>query len=178
MIINYGNTSILCGPWYMLELLSENSLEATLRRICEAIPRIFDKSAVRIFAPIDHSERFSLRSGCYIHVQSNDLQSLKRLKTVRGVVDLMKHKSGLIEAGSAEIAGLIEKERNDHENHSKCLQIGSFVRVLDGCFKNYRGSVRKIKNGWCAVEIVTETGIVKLKTLAGNLRITLPESVS
>jgi hypothetical protein len=174
MLLKYRDVSRLQCPWYVLELLSENTVEITLKRLCLAIPGIFQRSPVLIFAPLDYQHETRLRTGAYIYLQSENFSALARLKRVRGVVGLVTHGDSnnprqAIQIEDKAVAVMIEAARLDYEERIITIQPGRMVRVLDGLLKNYVGLVQSTHKDRAIVLIQTETRLLRLETARGNL---------
>jgi hypothetical protein len=174
MLLKYRDVSRLKCPWYLLELLSEGTVEVTLKRLCLAIPGIFQRSPVLIFAPLDYSRGISLRSGAYLYLQSENFSALARLKRVRGVVGLVTHGNSnnprdAIQIEPKAVDVMIEAAELDYQERVQSITAGRSVRVLDGLLKNYVGLVQSTHKDRALVLIQTETRLLKLETARGNL---------
>lgn len=174
MLLKYRDVSRLKCPWYLLELLSESTLEVTLKRLCQAIPGIFQHSPVLIFAPLDYSNGTKLRTGAYLYLQSENFSALARLKRVRGVVGLVTHGDSsnprqAIRVDPKAVDVMIEAAELDYQERVQSITAGKPVRVLDGLLKNYAGLVQSIQADRAIVAIQTETRLLRLETARGNL---------
>ena len=174
MLLKYRDIRRLNGPWYVLELLSEGTIEATLKRLCQAIPGIFRASPVLIFAPLDYSAAITLKTGAYLYLRSDNFSALARLKRVRGVVGLVtKGESSNprnaipIEPQSVEV--MISAAQLEYQERADSIHAGRSVRVLDGLLKNYVGLVHSTHKDRAIVLIQTETRLLRLETARGNL---------
>ena len=174
MLLKYRDVSRLRCPWYVLELLSESTVEVTLKRICLAIPGIFQRSPVLIFAPLDYSNETRLRTGAYLYLQSENFSALARLKRVRGVVGLVTHGDSnnprqAIQLEPKSVDVMIEAAQLDYQERVQSITPGKPVRVLDGLLKNYVGLVQSTHKDRATVLIQTETRLLRLETARGNL---------
>jgi hypothetical protein len=174
MLLKYRDVSRLTGPWYLLELLSEGTLEVTLRRLCQAIPGIFQKSSVLIFVPMDYRDGMRLQTGSYLYLHSDNFSALARLKRVRGVVGLVtaggvSNPRAAIRVECEDVESMISQAQREHSDRIAGIRVGCSVRVLDGLLKNYCGDVVSTRADRAVVLIKTETRVLRLETARGNL---------
>jgi len=174
MLLKYRDVSRLTGPWYLLELLSEGMVEVTLRRLCQAIPGIFQKSPVLIFVPMDYRDGLRLQTGSYLYVHSDNFSGLTRLKRVRGVVGLVtagdvSNPRAAIRIECADVERMISQAQREFAERASAIRTGCTVRVLDGLLKNYCGNVVGTHADRAVVLIQTETRVLRLETARGNL---------
>ena len=174
MLLKYRDVSRLNGPWYLLELLSEGMLEVTLRRLCHAIPGIFQKSPVLIFVPMDYRDGMRLQTGSYLYLHSDNFSALARLKRIRGVVGLVtaggvSNPRAAIRVECEDVERMISQAQREHADRIADVQAGCSVRVLDGLLKNYCGEVVSTRGDRAVVLIHTETRVLRLETARGNL---------
>src|ERR1700683_1594130 len=153
MILEHGDTAQLQTlPWYMLELHSEKSPEPTIRRICRSVPTIFRDDPLEVFIPILNRglDTFELATGPYLFVRSTNFKSLARLKTgVTGVVGLVtaggsNHASRAIPVDDAYVQNLIAETEARFRSWSESIEVGSFVRILNGDTRDYCGTVEAL----------------------------------
>src|SRR5271166_5003945 len=140
MILEWGDVSKLKGlDWYALELRSERTIESTMRRVGKAIPGIFREDAIEIFIPVFKRDLdvFEMGTMNLIFARSTNFQALFRLMTVTGVVQLMtegetKRPSKAIKISDDYVQGLEAEAEKMHTARGEGIEIGSFVRILNG----------------------------------------------
>ena len=179
MIFTFGNMAPHQGlDWYMVELRSEkpNAMESTLGRLGRALPVIFRESAVEVFIPIAARDlnAFELNTGSYIYARSPHFQKLLRMKTVTGVVGLAtygdsNHPSHAIKVENTFVQQQIDDAETAFRNRAQAIDIGSFVRVLDGDMRDWCGTVTNIHDGIAVVRIAIKTKIMLVETPVRNL---------
>lgn len=179
MILTFGNMAPHAGlDWYMVELRSEkpNAMESTLGRLGRALPVIFRDSAVEVFIPIAVRDlnAFELNTGSYIYARSPHFQKLLRMKTVTGVVGLAtygdsNHPSHAIKVENKFVQEQIEQAENAFRDRAQAIDVGSFVRVIDGDMRDWCGTVTNIHDGLAVVRIAIKTKIMLIETPVRNL---------
>ena len=179
MLLKYRDVSRLTGPWYLLELLSEGTLEVTLRRLCQAVPGIFHLSPLLIFVPMDYRDGMRLQTGSYLYLHSDNFSALARLKRVRGVVGLVttggvSNPRAAIRVECEDVERMICQAQREYAERIATIRTGCIVRVLDGLLKNYCGEVVSTRADRATVLIRTETRVLQLKTVRGNLLLQEP----
>ena len=176
MVLEYGDISKLSGPWYMLELRSEKTIESTMRRVGKAIPNIFRDDPVELFIPVFKRDLdvFEMKTGCYIFVRSTNFQSLLRLKTITGCVALVtegdsNRPSKAIKVEDSYVQSVIAEAEEEFRNRGVGIEVDSFVRVLNGDTRDYCGVVEAIGDGKAIVRINLKTKSILLETPLRNL---------
>lgn len=177
MILEYGNTSLLKGKeWFMVELRSEKTIESTMRRVGKAIPNIFRADPIEIFIPVFKRDLdvFEMKTGCYVFVRSTNFQSLLRLKTITGVVSLVtlgdsNRPSKAIPVDDGYVQGIIAEAEEEFRKRAIGIEVGSFVRVLNGETRDFCGVVEAIGDGKAIVRITLKTKSILLETPLRNL---------
>ena len=175
--MTYKDCSGLKGKeWCLLEVRSEKTIEPTLRRIGKAIPSIFRDDAVEIFIPVGKRDldMFDLEAAAYLFVRSTSFPGLLRLKTITGVVSLVtegdsNRPSKVIKVEDSYVQGLIRAAEKRFKEHSAGVEVGSFVRVLNGETRDFCGTVRAIDNWKAIVRIRLKTKSIMLETPVSNL---------
>jgi hypothetical protein len=177
MILEYGNVSKLQNePWYMMELRSEKTIEPTMRRLGKAISSIFRSDPIEIFIPVFKRDLdvFELKTGPYIFVRSTNFNSLLRLKTITGVVSLVtegdsNRPNKAISVEDAYVQSIIKEAEEEFRNRGVGIEVGSFVRILNGETRDFCGTVEVIGDGKAIVRITLRTKSVLLETPIRNL---------
>jgi hypothetical protein len=179
MILTFGNMAPHQDmDWYMVELRSEkaNALESTLGRLGRALPVIFRDSAVELFIPIARRDLnvFELNTASFIYARSPHFAKLLRMKTVTGVVGLYtrgdsNHPSQAIKAENSFVHAQIEAAESAFRSRAEAINIGSFVRILDGDMRDWCGTVTNIHDGFAVVRIAIKTKIMLVETPVRNL---------
>lgn len=162
--------------WYMVELRSEKTIESTLRRLGQALPSVFREGAIEIFIPVSSRDLnvFELNTGTYIYARSPQFAKLLRLKTVTGIVGLAtygdsNHPSQAMEVDNQFVQEQIEAAELAFLNRAQSIDIGSFVRILDGDMRDWCGTVTNIHDGDAIVQIAIKTKIILIETPVRNL---------
>lgn len=160
----------------MLELRSEKTIESTMRRVGKSIASIFRNEALEIFIPVFKRDLdvFEMKTGCYIFVRSTSFQSLLRMKTITGVVSLVtegdsNRATKAIKVDDAYVQGIIKDAEEEFRNRALGIEIGSFVRVLNGELRDYCGIVEVVGDGKAVVRITQKTKCILLETPVRNL---------
>jgi hypothetical protein len=177
MILEYGNVSKLKDePWFMVELRSEKTIEPTMRRLGKQISSIFRNDPVEIFIPVCKRDLdvFDLKTGPYIFVRSKNFNSLLRLKTITGIVSLVtegesNRPSKAISVPDAFVQQTIKESEEEFRMRGVGIEVGSFVRVLNGETRDYCGTVEAVGDGKAIVRITLRTKNIMLETPIRNL---------
>src|SRR5271157_3404686 len=177
MIITHGDVSKLRGlSWYMLEVRNEETIEATMRRIGNALAGIFQEDPVEIFIPVFRRDLdvFEMKTQCYIFVRSTSFSALLRLKSVTGVVCLVtqgesNRPSQAIVVEDSYVQGIIKEAEAEFLEHAKGIEVGSFVRILNGPTRDYCGTVEIINDGFACVRVDLKTKLLMIETPLRNL---------
>lgn len=181
MLLFHGNRKQLTHlPWFSLILTSETTLEQTLKAIARAIRRI---PAIEVFVPKDASDTLYI----YARGKEQDVLSLTRIAGVQEVASTER----LIPNGKdeplvnrtpitlpdADIQQMIARSRQLHTERQQTIKRNSFVRVRDGRYKNYCGTVTTLKHNQATVEITLFSRTLILQTPTANLEVlNLPKS--
>ena len=177
MVLTYGDcTSLKGSDWYMIELRSEKTVESTMRRVGKSIPSIFRRDPVEIFIPVVKRDLdvYELSTGPYVFVRSSNFQSLLRLKTITGCVSLVtegesNRPSKAIKVEDSYVQNLISLAEEEFRNRGVGLEVGSFVRILNGEVRDYCGVIEAIGDGKTIVRINLKTKSILLETPLRNL---------
>jgi len=177
MIITYGDTSNFGDmPWYMVELRSERTIENTLRRLAHAIPGIFDDAPVELFIPIVRRDLnvCELSTVDCIFARSPDFQKLLRMKTVTGIGGLVtegdtKNPSKAIPVENRFVQESIAHAEQVFAKRAETIEVGGFVRVIDGDSRDWCGYVVALHNGTSVVKVDLKTKILFIETASRNL---------
>jgi hypothetical protein len=177
VLLEYGDISKIKGlNWYLCELRSEKTIESTMKRVGKALSGIFHHDPVEIFIPVVKRDLdvFSLSTGPYIFVRSTSFPGLLRLKQITGVVSLVtegesNRPSKAIPVEDSYVQGLIAQAEEEHRNRAVGIEVGSFVRILNGETRDYCGVVGEIGDGRAVVRITLQTKSILLETPIRNL---------
>lgn len=177
LIITHGDVSRLKGlNWFLIELRSEKTIELTMRRIGNAIPGIFRDEPVEIFIPVFKRDldTFEMKTQCYIFARSSSFQALLRLKSVTGVVCLVtegesNHPSKAIPIEDKYVQQIIGEAEEEFRQRGAGIEVGSFVRILNGETRDYCGTVELVNDGMAAVRIDLKTKSLLIETPVRNL---------
>jgi hypothetical protein len=177
MIITHGNVADLGDkPWYMVELRSEKTAEATLRRLANHLPNVFKEAGVELFIPILQRDFnvFALSTGSYIFARSMDFQGLFRLKSITGIAGLVTHResnhpSKVIPVENQYVQMLISSAESSFINRADSIAIDSFVRIIDGENRDFCGVVIHLHDGTAFVQVDLKTKLVFVETPTRNL---------
>jgi hypothetical protein len=175
VIIEHGNVEKLKGvQWHMLELGS-GKIENMLRRIGNAMPALFKNEPAEVFVPIARQDLdvFELKSP-YLFVRSTAFSSLLRLKQITGVVSLVtegdtNRPSKAIPVEDSYVQGLIKQAEEEHRRRAIGIEVGSFVRILNGETRDFCGVVEIIGDGRAVVRVTLRTKSILLETPIRNL---------
>jgi hypothetical protein len=177
MVLTYGDVSKFGDlKWYYLELRSERTIEPTLGRLGRNLKSIFQDSAVEIFIPISERDLnvCNLNTINCVYVRSTNFAKLLRLKTVTGVVGLLTKGDSLRPADALSldnsfVQAEIAKAEAAYLERPRDIREGSFVRILDGEYRDWCGLVTSIHGEWAAVVIEIKTKIITVETPIQNL---------
>jgi len=177
MIITHGDVSKLKGlNWFMVELRSEKTIEPTMRRIGNALPGIFRDEPVEIFIPVFRRDLdvFEMKTQCYIFVRSTSFSALLRLKSVTGVVCLVtegesNRPNKAISVEDTYVQQIIAEAEEEFRDRGKGIEVGSFVRVLNGPTRDYCGTVEVVNDGQACVRVDLKTKVLLIETPLRNL---------
>src|SRR5271157_6053475 len=177
MVLEYGEVSKLKGlHWFMCELRSEKTIESTMRRVGKAIPGIFRHDPIEIFIPVVKRDLdvFEMATGPYVFVRSNSFQALLRLKSITGVVALVtegdtQRPSKAIQVEDTYVQSLIKQAEDEHRKRAIGIEVGSFVRILNGETRDFCGTVEIIGDGRAVVRVTLRTKSILLETPVRNL---------
>ena len=177
MIITHGDVSRLKGHnWFLIELRSEKTIEPTMRRIGNALPGIFRDEPVEIFIPVFRRDLdvFEMKTQCYIFVRSTSFSALLRLKSVTGVVCLVtegesNRPSKAIPVDDTYVQQIIHEAEDEFRDRGKGIDVGSFVRILNGPTRDYCGVVEIVNDGQACVRVDLKTKVLLIETPLRNL---------
>src|SRR5271170_7848509 len=177
MILEYGDVSKLKGlSWFMMELRSEKTIESTMRRVGKQLGGIFRHDPIEIFIPVIKRDLdvFELSTGPYVFVRSTSFNALLRLKSVTGVVSLVtegdtNRPNKAIQVEDDYVQGLITKAEEEHRKRAIGIEVGSFVRILNGETRDFCGEVEIIGDGKAVIRVTLRTKSILLETPVRNL---------
>src|SRR5271157_3051231 len=177
MILEYGPVEKLRGmPWFMMELRSEKTIESTMRRVGKALSGLFRNEPIEIFIPVIKRDLdiFEMATGPYVFVRSSNFSSLLRLKSITGVVALVtegdtQRPSKAIQVEDTYVQGLIQQAEDEHRRRAIGIEVGSFVRILNGETRDFCGTVEIIGDGKAVVRVMLRTKFILLETPVRNL---------
>jgi hypothetical protein len=160
----------------MVELRSEKTIEPTMRRIGNALPGIFREEPVEIFIPVFRRDLdvFEMKTQCYIFARSTSFQALLRLKSVTGVVCLVtegesNRPSKAIPVEDTYVQQIIREAEDEFRDRGKGIEVGSFVRILNGPTRDYCGVVEIVNDGQACVRVDLLTKVLLIETPIRNL---------
>jgi hypothetical protein len=182
MILHYGDlVRLQLCTWYMIELSSDKTAQSIMKRVGKKLPAIFGSEAVELFLPVQvrDLDQFEMRTGNYAFVRSTSFSSLLRLKTVTGVVGLVTegdshHPNKAIPLEDSYVQQIIRDTEADFNARVSGIEVGSFVRLIDGETRDYCGVVSALENGYAVVNIDLKTKQLLVETPLRNL-INLPD---
>lgn len=177
MILEYGDISKVKGMhWFMVELRSEKTIESTMKRVGKALHGIFRNDPIEIFIPVVKRDLdlFEMSTGPYIFVRSTNFQALLRLKQITGVVSLVtegesNRPSKAIKVEDSYVQTLIQQAEEEHRKRAIGIEVGSFVRILNGETRDFCGVVEIIGDGRAVVRVTLRTKSILLETPIRNL---------
>ena len=177
MILEYGDVCKVKGmPWFMMELRSEKTIESTMRRVGKALSGLFRNDPIEIFIPVIKRDLdvFEMSTGPYVFVRSSSFAALLRLKTITGVVSLVtegdtNRPSKAISVDDDYVQGLIKNAEDEHRKRAIGIEVGSFVRILNGETRDFCGTVEIIGDGKAVVRVMLRTKFILLETPVRNL---------
>jgi transcription antitermination factor NusG len=177
MILHYGDLERLKSQiWYMIELSSDKTAQSIMKRVGKKLPAIFGSEAVELFLPVQTRDldQFEMRTGNYAFVRSTSFPSLLRLKTVTGVVGLVTegdshHPNKAIPLEDSYVQQIIKDTEADFNARVVGIEVGSFVRLIDGETRDYCGLVMAIDSGSAVVGVDLKTKQLLIETPLRNL---------
>ena len=179
VILEYGDISKIKGmSWYLVELRSEKTIESTMKRVGKALHGIFRSEPIEIFIPVVKRDLdlFEMSTGPYIFVRSTPagFSSLLRLKQVTGIVSMVtegesNRPSKVISVEDAYVQTLIAQAEEEHRKRAIGIEVGSFVRILNGETRDFCGVVEIIGDGRAVVRVTLRTKSILLETPIRNL---------
>src|SRR5271170_4629884 len=177
MVLEYGEVCKVKGmPWFMMELRSEKTIESTMRRVGKALSGLFRNDPIEIFIPVIKRDLdvFEMSTGPYVFVRSTSFAALLRLKTITGVVSLVtegdtNRPSKAISVEDNYVQGLIQQAEDEHRRRAIGIEVGSFVRILNGETRDFCGTVEIIGDGKAVVRVMLRTKFILLETPVRNL---------
>jgi transcription antitermination factor NusG len=177
MILEYGDVSKLHGMnWFMMELRSEKTIESTMRRVGKQLSGIFRHDPIEIFIPVIKRDLdvFELSTGPYVFVRSTSFNALLRLKSITGVVSLVtegdtNRPNKAISVEDTYVQGLIKQAEEEHRKRAIGIEVGSFVRILNGETRDFCGEVEIIGDGKAVIRVTLRTKSILLETPVRNL---------
>jgi transcription antitermination factor NusG len=177
VILEYGDISKLKSlHWFMCELRSEKTIESTMKRVGKALHGIFRSEPIEIFIPVVRRDLdvFEMSTGPYIFVRSSSFACLLRLKQITGVVSLVtegesNRPSKAIAVEDSYVQELIARAEEAHRKRAIGIEVGSFVRILNGETRDYCGVVEIVGDGRAVVRVTLRTKSILLETPVRNL---------
>ena len=172
--------------WYMLELRSKQTSEETVKRLGKALKSVFQDDGAELFIPVivkdqdpDPGDRgtympYILLTECYIFVHADDPQKVAKLRKVTGVYGVVAKNESLnpakfLKVEGSYVEGLIQQCRDAYNARASTIQVGSWVRLVDGQTRNYCGLVVSSCGGRVLVQIDLKTKILVVETNLHNL---------
>jgi hypothetical protein len=168
MILQNGPVAELVGqPWIALELTNEHTLEPVLRRIVSSLHAIFGDSPAEVFIPVGKRGlgEFELSTGVYIFVRG-DRKLVFRMRKIVGVVNDYEQP---VTISDAEVQPMIAHTKKLFAARTRGLRAGSFVRIADGFYRDYCGTVAALDAEAAIVKIRLLTKQIFLETPRNNL---------
>ena len=177
MLLEYGNIGLLEGKeWYMLDIGNEKTIEPTMRRVGMAAPTLFRNHALEIFIPVFKRDLgvFEMKTGAIVFVRSTSFQGLVRLKRITGVQTLVTEGDSILPSKAIKVEDdyvqtIIAESEKEFLSRSVGIEVGSFVRVLNGNTRDYCGVVEAVSDGRGTVRIILNTKNIVLNTPVRNL---------
>lgn len=179
MILKFGDTKKLKGQkWYILEVRSERTVENVVRRIGKTMPTIFkDGGCCEVFIPLDQRDLnlFSLTTSSYVFLRSDKKKELQKFKGVTGVVGILceGEQQRIDKALMVEddyVQGLIKETEQRFLRGPESINVGSFVRILDGMDKGSCGHVTSLDRNFALVRVELKTRQMFIETPLRNLK--------
>jgi transcription antitermination factor NusG len=179
VILQYGDIKKLKGlKWNILEVRSERTVENVIRRVGKTMPAIFkDGGACEVFVPIEDRDLnlFSLKTSSYIFLRSDRKRELQKFKGITGVVGILcegeqQRIDKALQVEDSYVQSLIKETREQFEKRPESIQVGSFVRILDGLDKGFCGHVSNIERGFALIRIELKTRQMFIDTPLHNLK--------
>ena len=179
MILQYGDIKKLKGlKWYILEVRSERTVENVIRRVGKTMPTIFkDGGSCEVFVPIEDRDLnlFSLSTSSYVFLRSDRKKELQKFKGVTGVVGILceGEQQRIDKALMVEddyVQELIKTTEEKFMKSPESIQVGSFVRILDGLDKGFCGHVSRIDRGYALIRVELKTRQMFIDTPLHNLK--------
>lgn len=177
MILEYGDINRLKDTrWFMAELRSDKTVEPTMKRLGREVGGIFRDEPLEVFIPVEKRDLdvFEMSTVQYIFVRSTSFASLLRLKQITGIVGLVtegdcNRPSKAISVENAYVQGLISQAEIEHRQRAVGIEIGGFVRILNGECRDFCGIVEVIGDGSAMVRITLRTKYILQETPIRNL---------
>jgi len=160
----------------MLELRSDKTVEPTMKRLGGELKGIFRNDPIEVFVPVQNRDldTFDMSTLQYVFVRSNNFQSLLRLRQVTGACGLVtkgesNRPSDAIPVDDEYVQGLVHDAEEEHRKRAVGIEVGSFVRILQGQTRDFCGTVEIVGDGKAVVKITLLTKYIMLETPIRNL---------
>jgi hypothetical protein len=179
MILFHGDTAKLKGlDWCPVGIRHDKGalLGQAFHRLVAEIPGIFRNSPVELFIPISGRDlhSFTLSTDNILFARSTDKKALWRLKSVTSLegVQTTGESARLKDAifiPDEQVQPLIARARRDFESFYANIKEGSFVRIADGQWRDFCGTVESIRSDFASVTVELKTKVLQIETPLGNL---------
>jgi len=177
MVLEYGPVEKLKDTkWFMAELRSDKTVEPTMKRLGREVGGIFRSEPLEVFIPVQRRDLdvFELGTVQYIFVRSTSFPALLRLKQITGICGLVtegdcNRPSKSIAVEDAYVQSLIAQAEREHRERAVGIEIGGFVRILNGECRDFCGVVELIGDGSAMVKITLRTKYIMQETPIRNL---------
>jgi hypothetical protein len=177
MVLEYGPVEKLKNTkWFMAELRSDKTVEPTMKRLGREVGGIFRDEPLEVFIPVQRRDLdvFELGTVQYVFVRSTSFPALLRLKQITGICGLVtegdcNRPSKAISVEDAYVQSLISLAEEEHRQRAIGIEVGSFVRILNGECRDFCGVVEVIGDGSAMVRITLRTKYILQETPIRNL---------
>jgi intein/homing endonuclease len=177
MVLEYGPVEKLKSTkWYMAELRSDKTVEPTMKRLGREVGGIFRDEPLEVFIPVQRRDLdvFELGTVQYVFVRSTSFPALLRLKQITGICGLVtegdcNRPSKAIFVDDSYVQSLISLAEEEHRQRAIGIEVGSFVRILNGECRDFCGIVEVIGDGSAMVRITLRTKYILQETPIRNL---------
>lgn len=147
-----------------------------MKRLGREVGGIFRDEPLEVFIPVQRRDLdvFELGTVQYVFVRSTSFPALLRLKQITGICGLVtegdcNRPSKAIFVDDAYVQSLISLAEEEHRQRAIGIEVGSFVRILNGECRDFCGVVEVIGDGSAMVRITLRTKYILQETSIRNL---------
>jgi len=178
MLLYAGDRSLLVDlPWYCAELANYASGRSTFVSTIKRLARHLGSFPVEVYIPQDLSDAnktLALRTGNLIFIRAETLSKVKSLTAVAGVQHLVTKDGNpnyrtALRIDDDFVQTMLAQEQKERAERAASINLGSWVRIIDGTMRDLHGTVTALGGGTAVVTVKMLTRTLLCEEPLGNL---------